>query len=74
MANLTLNPGYVKTMDILVKKYTGWDSLHHMCLHTPTLRWHKGMSKVEKAAIEEMRTAYKLVTGHEAFPATGWQK
>ena len=40
---VTLNQGYVNQMDKIVRRYTGWDSLAHMCLHTPTLRWSKGM-------------------------------
>jgi hypothetical protein len=66
------SPEWYKEMDQIVKRWTGWDSLKHMCLHTPTLRVTKGASANESQAIYMMRAAYKYVTGKEAFPAENW--
>lgn len=69
-----ISPAYEKEMDKIVKKYTGWDSLQHMCLHTPTLMVSKGASANESQAIYMMREAYRAVTGKEAHPAENWDR
>jgi hypothetical protein len=68
------SPGWYQEMDKIVRKHTGWDSLKHMCLHTPTLMVSKGASANESQAIYMMRAAYKFVTGREAYPAENWDR
>lgn len=68
------SPGWYREMDKIVKRWTGWDSLRHMCMHTPTLRVTKHTSANESQAIYMMRAAYKFVTGKEAFPAENWDE
>jgi hypothetical protein len=68
------SPEWYKEMDKIVRDHTGWDSLRHMCLHTPTLRVTKNASANESQAIYMMRAAYKFVTGKEAFPAENWDE
>lgn len=68
------SPEWYHEMDKIVRKYTGWDSLKHMCLHYPTLMVSKGSSADTSQAIYMMRAAYKFVTGKEAFPAENWDR
>jgi hypothetical protein len=66
------SPEWYKEMDVLVKRYTGWDSLKHMCANRPTLRVSKGHSNLEASAIYMLRDAYKFVTGRESHPEENW--
>jgi len=58
-------------MDEVVRYWTGWESLREMCANNPTLAITKNSSEDEAAAIREMREAYKLVNGREAYPING---
>jgi hypothetical protein len=60
------DPGPQTKIDALVRLYTGFDSLKHMCKCNPTLRAPPGASDREKKAFAQLRKAYKRVTGKEA--------
>jgi len=68
------SPEWYSEMDVLVKRYTGWDSLKHMCANRPTLRVSKGHSNLEASAIYVLRDAYKFVTGRESHPEENWDE
>jgi len=68
------SPEWEREMNRLVKKYTGWDSLAHMCRNSPTLRVSKFDSEGNAHAIRELRKAYEFVTGRVPFPQENWDQ
>lgn len=66
------SPEWHQQMNKLVRKWTGWDSLDHMCRGSPTLRVSAHASDAEAEAIREMRKAFKFITGREAHPQQNW--
>ena len=66
-----LTDGQRKYAERIVKEYTGWDNLAHMCRNYPTLRVdRKGNSraaKMERMRMQHLREFYAIITGRPAF-------
>ncbi len=54
-------------IDALVRIHTGYNSLSQMAKNYPTLRAPPGSSNKTKKEFAQLRKAYKLVTGKDAF-------